>query len=306
MANIAVLMSTYNGEKYLRKQIESILSQVDCNIDLIVRDDGSSDSTIDILKEYEADGKLTYYCGENLKPGKSFLRLLYDSADYDYYSFADQDDIWDKDKLISGVRCLQQFEDKPAIYFSNARYIDANDNPIYVSNVSKLQSVVIRDNYWNEMVLCGATGCTMILNKRFVDIFKLSNFPSKVLLHDSYIQSMCAALGGVILYDANPHMGYRQHSNNVVGGKKGIMHSIKTRFKEILKKREVCRSDYAKEFLALYGDYIPLENRKIVTTIAQYKDNFTNKLRLAFSNKITFCKFKDAVYQRFLILLGKK
>ena len=304
---IAVLMSSYNGEKYILKQIESILAQVGCEVHLFVRDDGSCDSTTEILKKYADEGKLEWYQGDNLKPAKSFLNLLYESGEYDYYTFADQDDIWDNDKLSYGIQYLEKYQDKPAIYFSKARYIDSEDNLIYKSLLhSRGEDVAIRTNYWNEMILCGATGCTMILNKTIVDIFKMGSFPQKVLLHDSYMQSMCAALGGVILFDSQAHMSYRQHSNNVIGGKKGVFHGIKLRLKSLFEKREVLRSDYAQQFLSFYSELIPQYNLSMVKTIAEYPNSIKNRFKLAFSRKLQFNKFRDSIYNRVAILLANK
>ena len=101
---LAVLMSTYNGSKYLRQQLESILNQVcDCEIDIWVRDDGSSDDTLKILREYAAFGRLRWYTGENLKPARSFLDLVKHCPGYDYYAFSDQDDVWYPNKLRDGI-----------------------------------------------------------------------------------------------------------------------------------------------------------------------------------------------------------
>lgn len=105
---IAVLISTYNGEKYIRDQIESIMSQkVDAQIDIIVRDDGSTDKTKDILEEYSKQKKLKWYTGENLKPANSFFNLLIQNETYDYYAFADQDDYWKNDKLRRAIEKIQ-------------------------------------------------------------------------------------------------------------------------------------------------------------------------------------------------------
>ena len=99
---IAVLMSTYNGEEFLRDQIESILNQEKVNVTLYVRDDGSSDRTVEILSSYEEQGKLKLICGKNCGVGNSFMHLLYTSdQDFDFYAFSDQDDIWLPDKLYS-------------------------------------------------------------------------------------------------------------------------------------------------------------------------------------------------------------
>ena len=97
---VAVLMSTYNGEKYLNEQIDSILSQSgNFELSLLVRDDGSTDETINILNKYQNLGKLKWYSGKNLGPGKSFIDLLYKTHGYDYYAFSDQDDVWMTGKI---------------------------------------------------------------------------------------------------------------------------------------------------------------------------------------------------------------
>lgn len=89
---VTVLMSSYNGEEYIREQIESVLSQENVNVNLLIRDEGSTDSTVDILKNYE-DDRISYYVGENFGAARSFFELIYDcSLDSDYYALCDQDD----------------------------------------------------------------------------------------------------------------------------------------------------------------------------------------------------------------------
>ena len=93
---VAVLMSTYNGEKYIRDQIDSILSQIKVNVTLFIRDDGSTDSTVKIITQYtEKYSNIKFWVGENIGVGNSFMQLLYSLTDeFDYYAFSDQDDIW--------------------------------------------------------------------------------------------------------------------------------------------------------------------------------------------------------------------
>ena len=110
---VSVLMSTYNGEKYLHEQINSILGQQGVEIHLLIRDDGSSDGTVEICKEYAKKyNQITFYQGENLGVGKSFLDLLKHAPDADYYSFADQDDVWLEDKIIRAVTMIKKAEYK--------------------------------------------------------------------------------------------------------------------------------------------------------------------------------------------------
>ena len=91
---VLVLMSTYNGAIFLKEQLDSILNQEDVNVELLIRDDGSTDSTKFILKEYENYPNCTIVYGNNIGASNSFLWLLENCGKSDYYSFSDQDDIW--------------------------------------------------------------------------------------------------------------------------------------------------------------------------------------------------------------------
>ena len=104
MKKVCVLMSTYNGEKYLKEQIDSILKQKGVKVNLLVRDDGSTDNTLSLLEEYKKKGLLDYCCGSNMKPARSFMELLSIAPDSDYYAFSDQDDYWEHDKLFNAVK----------------------------------------------------------------------------------------------------------------------------------------------------------------------------------------------------------
>ena len=106
---IAVLMSSYNGEQYIKEQIDSILNQKGkFNIDIYVRDDGSFDNTIHILEDYQKKGLIKFCGGENIGPAKSFLTLLALADGYDFYAFADQDDIWFENKIESAILKIEK------------------------------------------------------------------------------------------------------------------------------------------------------------------------------------------------------
>ena len=128
---VAVLLSTYNGEKYVGAQIHSILTQTYKNLVLVVRDDGSKDKTVKIVKEFmENNSNIKLVEGKNLGFIKSFFELLkYEDADY--YAFADQDDIWLPNKISLAVESLNKLEDDvPNMAFSNSDYYDVDMNLI--------------------------------------------------------------------------------------------------------------------------------------------------------------------------------
>ena len=115
---IAIFLSTYNGSRYLKKQLDSIANQTYIDlIHLYIRDDGSSDSTLDIISKYSCKMNITVILGDNVGPAKSFWELFTNKDIMaDYYAFCDQDDIWDKDKVEKGVKALNDSIGLPMLW----------------------------------------------------------------------------------------------------------------------------------------------------------------------------------------------
>ncbi len=233
MINVAVLMSTYNGEKYIREQLDSILSQNGVKVELFVRDDGSSDGTREILTEYsQTNSNVHIDFADNVGVGNSFMNLLYSVPDtFDYYSLADQDDIWEADKILQAVNKLG---DEFLLYASNQESVDKYGNSIglrykedagiHLTPVSILECNMI-------------AGCTMVLtNELFRLLAKENNRPSPSLLrnriHDVWIAIVASLFEG-ITYDTRSFIKYRQHENNVVGAKSSFAKRIKEKIKKL-------------------------------------------------------------------------
>lgn len=303
---VEVLMSSYNGEKYIEKQIESILDQKEVEIKLLVRDDGSTDSTTDILDRKMKDGVLTWFSGGNLKPALSFMDLLKNAPKADYYAFSDQDDIWDLDKMISAVNCLKKYDDIPAYYYCNARLIDQKDEPIG-GTVYKQDKNDLNDQSMLQYLCCGGCmGCTMVMNKKLVEIIQQSPMPQKIIMHDNYIQSVCAAIDGKAIYDKQAHMEYRQHTNNVVGRKSGLWNALLYRLDFLLSQRSISIADQSDEIMKYYGKYIPDKNKKYLKCVVNYKKKFSDRMKLATSSNIKFDSKLNEGFMRLSLLLGKR
>lgn len=268
---ILVLMSTYNGEKFLREQIESVLSQdlpKDCSLGLLVRDDGSSDNTIKILDEYKNKEQLTWYSGENLKPAKSFWNLVNNCGDAEYYAFCDQDDVWNKDKICRAIEKIQDTVclDKPVLYCSNVMVADRDLNPIRKMN----QGDMVAD-FAHSLVYSLAPGCTFVFNnKARKELVKYSMENNYVIIHDWLAYKIVAMLGSVI-YDTEPTMLYRQHGNNVIGaGQTGIKKFL-SKAKRIIKSNDCVRSNSARSLLNVYENQLDDSKRELLKTVAFYK-----------------------------------
>ena len=113
MKKVTILLSSFNGEAYLEEQLGSIVAQKDVQTNILVRDDGSSDHTCDILDQWQQKAVLSWYRGENIGPARSFMDLLRQAGDSCYYAFSDQDDYWLSDKLKVAVDKLELYEKRP-------------------------------------------------------------------------------------------------------------------------------------------------------------------------------------------------
>lgn len=277
-AHVTVLMSTYNGENFLRNQIESILNQEDVYVHLIVRDDGSKDKTINILEEYQSKGKLEWYSGKNLKAARSFLNLVSKSPNDEYYAFSDQDDVWFSKKLKTAVNYLENYNgtNLPILYTGNYILVDKNLNKI-----SEDLRHITTTTLANAIVYSCCTGCTMVFNKQLRDLIKKYDSPQRIYMHDDWIHKVCLAVGGKVIYDSHPMMFYRQHENNVDGG----IHNFWSKVNRI-KLDNNLMSSQLKEIYEIYNKKIPINNEKIIEkALILGKGNLIKRLKLAFSSQ---------------------
>ena len=213
----AVLMSTFNGENYIREQIDSIINQDNVEVDLYIRDDGSTDNTVSIIKSYENLSNVFYFGdSDKLGPGKSFLKLLFDvystKKSYQFYAFADQDDIWEPEKINSAISKME--EETPTLYCSN-QYIYKN-GIIEGVRFQEIPDLSVEGHILKNSL----SGCTFVMNRSLVQAINAIGMPddsiTKHRLHDSWIFYVAVLIGDVI-YDPEPHILYRIHSNNTVG-----------------------------------------------------------------------------------------
>ena len=301
-AKVIVLMSTYNGEAYLQQQIDSILAQEgDFELKLLVRDDGSKNGTLDILKKYEKEGSLSWYHGKNIRTAKSFLNLLKTCEESDYYAFSDQDDYWFPDKIQKGLEDLEGRE-KPAIYFSNAALVE--------SDLREMGKMVYRripeNNVYNVLCAPNVLGCTMIFNHSMAQLIRQYPEPKRLIMHDAYLAAVCMVLRGEIIYDHRPGLKYRQHGNNVLGIKNKKVEIIRQRISEIFRKQEVSIQVQAKEILDIYENIMPGKEKEFVKIVSEYNRNLFTRIALSISRKTKYITKNMAFTIRMSIFLGKR
>lgn len=300
---IAVLLSAYNGEDYIRTQINSILNQEgDFRVELWVRDDGSEDSTKSILKEYADAGKLYWYMGDNLGAAYSFFDLVKHCKGYDYYAFADQDDYWMPDKLNYGISGLNAIN-VPALYFSNARVVDEKLR-FLGRNVYRY---IPKTDFETLSCSGGLLGCTMIFNKQLAAIIQKKEMPNAVVMHDFYIALLCKAFGGEIVYDNNAHIDYRQHKSNCVGVAHGTSKElIGAKIRALTKKQIPGIDKQAASLLSMYIEDLPEEYGQWLKKVSVYNTSFIKRISLSLSTKTRYDSIKKGALLRISILLGNR
>lgn len=219
MEKIDILLATYNGQKYLSELLESILSQTYENIRILVCDDCSSDDTFKILEEYlRKDERIIVFKNEkNIGSDKTFQFLL-DKVESNYFMFADQDDVWMKDKVkLSYEKLIKEDAD---LVFTDLEVVDENMNTIHPSfnKLKKYEYKIkkcINNGYDLEILYNTITGCTILSKKSWIK--KVLPIPdNKNILYDYWI-GLIISLKGKVVYLDIPTIKYRQHVDNQVG-----------------------------------------------------------------------------------------
>ena len=297
-----VLMSTYNGEKYLKEQLDSLINQDLRPTKILIRDDGSRDDTVNLLEDYASKYNfIEYYYGKNIGPAKSFFELINKVEGYDYYALCDQDDVWFKDKLSTAVNMLEKEDSNiPLLYAGRFVLTDEKLNPLK-SDVSKLYSF---NDFAHSLIYHTAPGCTFVFNdKARKQIIKYDVNKEYCVIHDAIIHKVVTMFGKMIL-DLQPHMYYRQHKNNVYGltAKKvtEFFHRVNNFVNGNVKNY---RSSTAKSLLNVYGNECSSENRHLLDVVANYKNDSKLKKELLNSSCFKSNTINDLFY-RLLVLIN--
>ena len=218
MSSVTIMLGAYNGQNYITEQLDSIHRQRHSNWELIVSDDGSTDRTPEIINGYVSQwptGKIS------LRPGpcngfcKNFLSMACDpDLSSDYYAFSDQDDLWEPEKLSAAIEWLDSIpKNIPALYCGRTASVDNEGNQIGLSPHFKLPP-----SFRNALVQSIAGGNTMVFNEAARQLLVVAGADVDVPSHDWWLYILVTGAGGLVKYDPVPHILYRQHDENLVGG----------------------------------------------------------------------------------------
>lgn len=257
---VAVVMSTYNGERYLAEQIDSILAQDAPGVRLFVRDDGSSDGTIDLLKGYAEKGLLEYEAGENKGVvGSFFAALAMPPASYPYVAFCDQDDVWHTDKISRALEVLRDCDQSiPQLYCSE--YIFCNEQ-LEPTSPSNLNRIGVRFSTLMAESVC--SGNTCVMNRALVDEL-LDNGTEGVYTHDWWCALVAAGLGE-IHFDEFASLDYRRIESSVSPTGSGGLELLKYRIDTFLGKGQLAQiTDQLRHYQERYADRLDPEKRALL------------------------------------------
>lgn len=240
---VAILLSTYNGERFLREQLDSILNQTYSNWRLYVRDDGSIDGTINLLNEYKFKHPekiiIINNSGEyNLGAANSFVKLL-QQVDSEYYMFCDQDDYWLNNKIELMFNRMKVLEENskitPILINSDLFVVDSKLNILNDSfwNYTNLDPYVISKDFL-EVTNC-ITGCATFFNKFARDIAIINIDNIDIIMHDYWLPICIKGANGIIDPIKEKTIYYRQHDNNVIGAGNGKLKSLVNKILSISK-----------------------------------------------------------------------
>jgi glycosyltransferase, family 2 len=267
---IDILLATYNGEKYLAKQIDSIICQTYRNWNLLIRDDGSSDSTFEILKEYEKKDNRVKIINDkkgNLGIVKNFEELL-KISNSELIMFSDQDDIWFENKLEKYLENVKNLKNQGFLIHSDAVLFSENKKDIWKSTFvsEKAKKIGLENIFFNYFV----QGATILISKKLKEF--ILPFPKEVYLHDRYIH-VISELFFERIFIKESLIYYRQHNNNQIGAKRTL--------KSLLSKRYFDKRDYEmiKNIYENYQNLLTEDKKKIIEEYFKIVDVKTNRFK---------------------------
>ena len=296
---IAVVLGFYNGNEFIDAQIKSILDQSFKNIDIFIFDDNSN-KNIEFrqikLKKYKSKIKITKR-KKNIGYAKNFLLGLKEVGnDYDFYAFSDQDDIWEKDKIIRGVNALDLLNTKnsntPKLYCSRTSYYNSECKKEI--GASKIHSR--KPTFANSLLQNIAGGNTIIMNNIARNLVIKTVQGKEYISHDWWCYQIVSGAGGEIIFDKNKTVKYRQHNKNLIGKNNGF-NDIKTRILDFVSGKVKKWSDVNFKNLSNFRYVLTKDNNEILENFgkARGSKNIFKKLNYYFKSGVFRQSKKESI-----------
>lgn len=277
--SVAVILGYYNGDKFIKDQIKSIVEQSHKEITLFISDDNSNPEFA--FKKVIPPTKNKILIKKNVTNQGFTKNFLYSLASidnkFDYYAFSDQDDIWHKDKLSRAIKVLSNYNDEiPVLYCSRTEIVDESGE----IKLGKSPLFKKAPSFSNSIVQNIAGGNTMVLNKAAKDLVANSTNNINVICHDWWCYLIISAAGGVIHYDKEPSLKYRQHSTNIIGANSGIKEKIYGIKRQITGEKKLWNNTNINALIANKGIIAPVNQQILNDIIAARNSSLPKRLFL--------------------------
>lgn len=296
---VNILISTYNGEQYIKQQLDSIMNQTFQDFHIYIRDDGSTDATPEIIRKYMRDGeienRISLCTEENIGFSASFFRLLQWADTGDYWAFCDQDDIWYPDKLTKAVVWMEKNDPQIPLLYHNAFELGNFD----LSEITPYTPGEFYYQFYNSITSNLFFGFAITINRTLYEMLIQAN-PQEIKYHDWFAAMITAAFGKYHLSEQVEAV-HRQHKDNAspLFFLKKIPHGIRLLKGDLFYRRN------AKEFERLYGERLSDRDRKILNWFTQ--DGYSLRLacKKAFYPHRWNPQIPVEIVLRMLMLIGK-
>jgi glycosyltransferase involved in cell wall biosynthesis len=278
---VGVLLCTYNGDAYLREQLDSFVSQTHRKWRLFVSDDGSTDGTHALLAEYQhrLGDRMTILQGPRKGFAQNFMSLIRNqNIKCGAYAFSDQDDIWLPDKLARSVAALEQDTSRPSLYCSRTQLIDTTGQVIGLTPL-----FAKRPSFKNALVQSLAGANTMLINEAARQLLAETDLNAPIVAHDWLTYMVVSGCGGTVIYDPEPTLLYRQHAGNLIGANAGMASRFK-RVSKMLGGRFKIWNEKNLLILSKYSSSLTPENRDLLAQFRKLRSDQLPKRLSALRN----------------------
>lgn len=294
---VQILLSTYNGQAFLLPLLRSLDEQSHPRLELLVRDDGSTDGTVELLRGYRGRVRMDLRPGPHLGLPETYFQLLRESRpDADLFAFCDQDDVWMPDKVARAVEMLEGTDPTvPAMYCGRTRYVDRDLRPLGMSELPARPPT-----FQHALMQNVAAGCTFVVNRAARDLLAEPT-PGGIFMHDAWAYLVVAAFGTVV-YDPVPMVLYRQHGSNTVGRPRGwparLARFVRHGWTWPHLQQAVC-------FDQVYGSRLQGDDRETLSRLLQSRASFRSRIRYALSVDSHRHGLREDLAFRLLFIAGR-
>lgn len=302
MYKVQILMSSYNGSKYIKRQIESIMNQEDVITYLFIRDDGSSDNTVDIIKDLKIiyHERIELIEGNNIGWKKSFMQLLYSSGDFEYFGFSDQDDVWFPNKLTTLIRLMEEDTEFNGVKLAHSNSLTVNPD----FSVKKEQEIRREKpiSHKSAIVTEYFQGCGMLWNRIAMDMIKKYMPMEDGIAHDFWV-GIIGYIFGKVYFSKEPLFYHIRYGNNS-SADGNVLKGRFSRLINILLSKNAYMNP-AKDLLVGYGEELNVDFQKFLYRLTDYKFSYKSKILLIFDNEFVRTSTISTVFMKFAILINR-